>query len=695
MYPTYTNPGSFLHVLCENLTPEELDNRYGKDRFSVPENIPYYTIKSNGNQEIPKYFNGVFNNRIVFRNGTARVKTLYEKRMCLMRGCYDATPEEDLLKLKNRDLKKILVIRNAAFGDVLIVSPLFKALKNKYPNSVVHFFGKKDTQLVIQHNPYVDAIINPRETELGFFVDGYDEVFDLVQSIENNGYADHLNALDVLFDQLCFIDEKDLPLNERKPLYFISPHEQKQAATILQRFNINPGKDKIAYFQGEGTALARSLAPLTSLMAMRHLIQLGYKIVYATHRPEARNFILLRLKGDKDIWSIEHRSKILPEHIESKEYSRLNEVTGETELFEVHELNDHIFYTKDIIDNTPPRDSFAMMSFASLSVSVDSFYSHLAAALDIPSVIVFTNYHPYTRTRYYDKSIVVTPDYKELTCGPCNGVVSECPITPNKFPKCSDSISIKELIHAINLADQRVYPIYQLHRDKPLVTVKELEAKIKHEISCSFCNSKSYDLWTSKKETIYFKCNDCDSIYSYSLTLQENKNLLEKHKDSPVLNVWKKIPLKFHLEPLKHVFGDEFEKKNWCLLDPYLEEEEIENFKVIKTHHLKEEQSDDRSLLLIHALEKSRHPIDYLLSLAKTISTDNVIAVLSPVVEFMDKNPSGLHMLQPITGLNKNFPSLSVYKKFFSKETGIHKDILNLKIAIPCKEGAIVVFTKV
>lgn len=55
--------------------------------------------------------------------------------------------------------KKILVIKLRHIGDVLLTTPVFKALKENFPNSFVAALVNKGTEAVLERNPYIDEII--------------------------------------------------------------------------------------------------------------------------------------------------------------------------------------------------------------------------------------------------------------------------------------------------------------------------------------------------------------------------------------------------------------------------------------------------------------------------------------------------------------------------------------------------------
>lgn len=54
---------------------------------------------------------------------------------------------------------KILVIQQKMIGDVLTSSILFEALRNKYPNAELHYLVYAHTTPVLEHNPFIDKII--------------------------------------------------------------------------------------------------------------------------------------------------------------------------------------------------------------------------------------------------------------------------------------------------------------------------------------------------------------------------------------------------------------------------------------------------------------------------------------------------------------------------------------------------------
>jgi len=92
---------------------------------------------------------------------------------------------------------KILIIQQKMIGDVLTTSILFEALKQKYPNSKLHYLINSHTFPVVENNPIIDEfIILSPETEknklkfLGFLKsirkEKYDVVIDVYSKFSSN-----------------------------------------------------------------------------------------------------------------------------------------------------------------------------------------------------------------------------------------------------------------------------------------------------------------------------------------------------------------------------------------------------------------------------------------------------------------------------------------------------------------------------
>src|ERR1700723_1924980 len=85
--------------------------------------------------------------------------------------------------------KRILLIRLKGIGDVILSTPLFRALKKKFPSAQIDLVTRSFCEPVVRHNPYLNRVIlYPEKSEsLGVLIqfvkrlrgEKYDWVIDL------------------------------------------------------------------------------------------------------------------------------------------------------------------------------------------------------------------------------------------------------------------------------------------------------------------------------------------------------------------------------------------------------------------------------------------------------------------------------------------------------------------------------------
>jgi ADP-heptose:LPS heptosyltransferase len=82
---------------------------------------------------------------------------------------------------------KILVLRFSSIGDIVLATPVIRALKTQLTGAEVHVATKQNFAQVLQHNPYIDKLhflidfgINPLAAQLK------EEKFDFVVDLHNN-----------------------------------------------------------------------------------------------------------------------------------------------------------------------------------------------------------------------------------------------------------------------------------------------------------------------------------------------------------------------------------------------------------------------------------------------------------------------------------------------------------------------------
>ena len=84
-------------------------------------------------------------------------------------------------------MQKILIIRFSSIGDIVLTSPLLRAIKQQKPNMEVHYLSKKSFASVLENNPHIDRLIlldnNIQETIKLLMKEKYDHIIDLHKNL--------------------------------------------------------------------------------------------------------------------------------------------------------------------------------------------------------------------------------------------------------------------------------------------------------------------------------------------------------------------------------------------------------------------------------------------------------------------------------------------------------------------------------
>ena len=64
--------------------------------------------------------------------------------------------------------KRILVCQQRQLGDVLLSTPVFQLLKQRFPKAELHLFTEKKCEPLLRHNPHID-VFHIIDRKLGFF----------------------------------------------------------------------------------------------------------------------------------------------------------------------------------------------------------------------------------------------------------------------------------------------------------------------------------------------------------------------------------------------------------------------------------------------------------------------------------------------------------------------------------------------
>lgn len=81
---------------------------------------------------------------------------------------------------------KFLVVRFSSIGDIVLTTPVVRALKQQVPNAEVHFITKKNFEIVLKGNPHIDKLYLIEKSVSEVIEDLKNEQYDYVIDLHNN-----------------------------------------------------------------------------------------------------------------------------------------------------------------------------------------------------------------------------------------------------------------------------------------------------------------------------------------------------------------------------------------------------------------------------------------------------------------------------------------------------------------------------
>jgi ADP-heptose:LPS heptosyltransferase len=258
---------------------------------------------------------------------------------------------------------KILVMKSGALGDILLLTPALKHLREAMPaNTEVWLSIPKKFHILFEGSSFVDRLFAypVRLSEL--------IAADYYVLFESADFA-RMNIVDFYLHEFL-LDHSTI--KDKKP---ILSADLRQSAKILRAFNgiKQAGSGPTIFYNGKSNAKLRDL-------------------------PE--RFLDLLLKNFPDITF----------------------VVTDASLENHYKKRGNIIYL-DTFDNM--RDYITAIDCCDALVSADTSAYHLAAGLDKPGLVFFSSIDPGLRTGYYSDILSISPEYAGKICrSPC-GLHSE------------------------------------------------------------------------------------------------------------------------------------------------------------------------------------------------------------------------------------------------------------------------------
>jgi len=347
--------------------------------------------------------------------------------------------------------RKILIIEEEPIGDVIMATPIFSSLRNKYPNSYIVVMVGSWAKNILLNNPYIDEIII-QDCPWAFS--------DLL--IGKKGILNHIKYL---FNNFKFV-------NQLKDMQFDLAIDLRGDFRNILLFMFLPRIKYTISFDRSGGAYLLSAA--VYFKKEEHEVDKNYRLLECLNIEEderiiaifpsdkdkkrIKNFLEQHSINENDFISIIHpgtrkKVKLWPPKkyayigdFMSKEYNAKLILTGSKE--EIILNNKICYYMNEEPINASGKFNLlevaALLSRANLLICPDTSIMHLAAAFNTPTVALFGPSDP-NQTGPYQKNICIID--KNFPCRPC--LQKKCTINEQGFSACMDAIDINEVKTAI------------------------------------------------------------------------------------------------------------------------------------------------------------------------------------------------------------------------------------------------------
>lgn len=326
--------------------------------------------------------------------------------------------------------RKILVVRLSSIGDIVLTTPVIRALRLHFPDARIDFLVKSQFASLLENNPYISNII-PFDQGSGFSgllqlkkqltAEKYDWYIDLHRSLRSrfigisSGFKLKTTYSKQLFNRFMLIRFRKNFYKGIKPVYL-------RYFEALKPFQVEyDGKGTEVFLTGgdfagfDAQIFTNKTAVLCPGAAHENKQWLPERFAQLAARLVNSGFQVMLLGGKK-----EH---LLCLNIKELAGVDLLIFAGETTL----------------------RQSAALLSKANVVVANDSGMMHLAQAVKTPVVAI---YGPTTRELGFfpipEKSLVIE---KQLSCRPCTFKGAEnC---PRSHFNCMKEVEVKDVADAV------------------------------------------------------------------------------------------------------------------------------------------------------------------------------------------------------------------------------------------------------
>lgn len=319
--------------------------------------------------------------------------------------------------------ERILVIRFSSLGDVVLAEPIFRVLKQKYPQAKVGFATKRAYAEVLEGNPNIDVIFT-LNNDYGKFAEevrGFNP--DLIIDLHKTFRSRKLSGKFPKTKKLAY------PKARWERIWKVLTKSRKPVVHTMERYLQTVGSDGDSFFQKLQSPQTENQRRLIEPSALTVGFGLGAK--WETKR-----------------WPVEHFAKLAQLLSKSYQVTRLVLFGSEDEYRLGNEFRKNIagLFQIVFVFGQPLERVKNCLSKLDLLISNDSGLMHLGAALGVPTLGLFGPTHPVLGfAPLEEKSKALSLD---LYCSPCSLHGKSPCFRPRRF--CLEDLTPEKVFEEAN-----------------------------------------------------------------------------------------------------------------------------------------------------------------------------------------------------------------------------------------------------
>ncbi|MFN3480645.1 MAG: putative lipopolysaccharide heptosyltransferase III [Thermodesulfovibrionales bacterium] len=393
------------------------------------------------------------------------------------------------------DIRRILVIKLRHIGDVLLTSPVFRALKETFPEAEVSVLVNGGTEEVLSGNPFIKEIITfDREIKKAPFVERYKEEirflreirkrsFDMTVDLTGGDRAAILSFLSGARYRIGWESRKGLIGKRHLYTHLFRPdgrrHMVLQNLDVVRHFGIDTEDRSVNFFiPDDARAFVKEIFKKNNLQSSSWLggtsARLGAGLQPIVHIHPTSRWLFKCWKDEymAEIirWLIDNNAIVIvtssPDRREMEKTKKILSLLRDSpdSIFSPVNLRQppspithHPSRIIDLCGKTTIKQLAAISEASDLFLGVDSAPMHIAAAVGTPVIALFGPTGAYSwgpwdnsdggRSKVNglrSKHIVIQRDWECVPCGKdgCNGT---------KISRCLEDIRPDEVIAHLSL----------------------------------------------------------------------------------------------------------------------------------------------------------------------------------------------------------------------------------------------------